>query len=194
MPRLRSYSKEDMDDIVRVISRAQEMSLDDTYKRLEDVYYSLNDSIDRLTTRMDELEQEMDMIRRQNAIRSEASLDGLTRPSIDGGYEYLKKRLVTVKLLEDKLDEINFSQDLLKEDISQRLEDIGETTQARLRMQQGCIGHLQERMHVNEVARDIMKNKWTRGDEDIRSFVGTWFQMIKEDVNICFPASSHFLP
>ena len=149
MPRLRSYSKEDMDDIVRVISRAQEMSLDDTYKRLEDVYYSLNDSIDRLTTRMDELEQEMDMIRRQNAIRSEASLDGLTRPSIDGGYEYLKKRLVTVKLLEDKLDEINFSQDLLKEDISQRFEDILETTHARIRMQQGCIGHLRKRMHSN---------------------------------------------
>ncbi|CDY12338.1 BnaA06g20060D [Brassica napus] len=33
-----------------------------------------------------------------------------------------------------------------------------------------------------------MKNKWTRGDEAIRSFVGTWFQIIKEDVDICFPA------
>ncbi|KAF3555419.1 hypothetical protein F2Q69_00013577 [Brassica cretica] len=139
--RLRSYSKEDMDDIVHVISRAQEMSLDDTYKRLEDVYYSLNDSIDRLTTRMDELKQEMDMIRRQNAIRSEASLDGLTRPSIDGGYEYLKKRLVTVKLLEDKLDEINFSQDLMREDFSQRLEDLDETTQARLGMHQHIINN-----------------------------------------------------
>ncbi|KAF3575783.1 hypothetical protein DY000_02031559 [Brassica cretica] len=130
-----------MDDIVHVISRAQEMSLDDTYKRLEDVYYSLNDSIDRLTTRMDELKQEMDMIRRQNAIRSEASLDGLTRPSIDGGYEYLKKRLVTVKLLEDKLDEINFSQDLMREDFSQRLEDLDETTQARLGMHQHIINN-----------------------------------------------------
>ena len=65
---------------------------------------------------MDELKEEMDMIRRQNAIRSEASIDSLTRPSIDGGYEYLKKRLVTVKLLEDKLDEVNFSQDLMQKE------------------------------------------------------------------------------
>ncbi|KAH0854349.1 hypothetical protein HID58_078923, partial [Brassica napus] len=50
-----------------------------------------------LTTRMDELKEKMYMIRRQNTIRTEATIDGLTRLSIDGGYEYLKNRLVTVK-------------------------------------------------------------------------------------------------
>ncbi|KAF3590432.1 hypothetical protein DY000_02021544 [Brassica cretica] len=65
----------------------------------------------------------MDMIRRQKAIRSEASIDGLTRLSIDDVYEYLPKRLVTVKLLKDELDEINFSQCLIREEFSQRLEE-----------------------------------------------------------------------
>ncbi|KAH0928863.1 hypothetical protein HID58_014590, partial [Brassica napus] len=77
-----------------------------------------------LTTRMDELKEEMNMNRRQNAIQSKASINGLTRLSIDGGYGYLKKWLVIVKLLEDKLDAINFSQDLMREDYSQRLENL----------------------------------------------------------------------
>ena len=76
---LRSYSKADIDDMVHNIYRAQEMSLDDTYRRLDDVYYPLNDIIKRLTTRIDELKEEMDMIRKYNAIRSEASIDSLTR-------------------------------------------------------------------------------------------------------------------
>ncbi|WZZ71809.1 hypothetical protein YC2023_083179 [Brassica napus] len=142
LPSLRSYSKADVDDMVHSIYRAQEMSLDDTYKRLDDVYFPLNDNIERLTTRMDELKEKMYMIRRQNAIRTEATIDGLTRLSIDGGYEYLKNRLVTVKLLEDKLDEINFSQDLMREDLSQRLEGIDETTTTRLGMHQCSINNL----------------------------------------------------
>ncbi|KAL0759269.1 hypothetical protein Bca101_075419 [Brassica carinata] len=82
----------------------------------------------------------------------------------------------------------------MKEDISHRLEDISETTYASLRMQQSCIGNLQKRMHANEVAREIMNNQWTRGDEAIRSFVGTRFQMSKEDLDTSFPASSHLPP
>ena len=126
------------------------------------------------------------MIRKQNVIRSEASINGYTQPSIDNSHASLRGRLVTVKLLEDKLDEINFSQDLMKEDFSQRFEDVEKTTHARLRMQQGCIGNLQYRMHVNEVDKEILKNQWTRGDEAIRGFVGTWFQMSKEDVALVF--------
>ena len=90
-----------------------------------------------------------------------------------------------MKLLEDKLDEIIFSK---------RLEDIEEKIHARLRMQLGCIGNIQKRMHFSEVDKEILKNQCTRGDEGIRSFVGTWFQMSKEDVDTCFPASSHPSP
>ena len=99
-----------------------------------------------------------------------------------------------MKLLEDKLDEITFSQDLMREDFSQRLEDVMETTHTILRIQQGCIGHLQKRMHVHEVDKEIMKNKWTGGDVAIRNFVGTWFQISKEDVDTCFSASSQSPP
>ena len=159
LPKLRSYSRADIDDIIHEIYRAQEMSLDDTYKRLDDVYYPLNDSIDRLTTRMDGLKEEMDMIRMQNAVGPEASIDGYTRPSIDDMHTSSRGRLVTVKLLEDKLDEINFSQNSMREDFSQRLEDVKETIHARHRMQQGCMGNLQNRMHVNEVDKEIYTEK-----------------------------------
>ena len=173
LPQLGSYSRADINDIVHGIYRIQDMSRDDTYKRLDDVYYPLNDSIDMLTTRTDELQEEIDMIQRQNVVRLEASIDGYTRPSIDDTHASLKGRLVTVKLLEDKFDEINFSQDLMREDLSQRLEDVEETIYAILRMQQGCIGNLQNMIHFNEVDKEILKNQWTRGDEAIRSFVGT---------------------
>ncbi|KAF2570599.1 hypothetical protein F2Q70_00003623 [Brassica cretica] len=181
------YSRADIDDIVHGIYRAQEISLDDTYKRLDDVYYPLNASIDRLTTNMDELKENMDMIRRKNAIRSKSSIDGLTRPLIDDGYTHMRKRLVTVKLLEDKLDEINFSQDLMREDFSQRYEDLDETTQARLGMHQRSINNLHNRMHVIGVDKEIFKNQWTRGDEAIRSFNGTWFQIRNRNSHRQFP-------
>ena len=54
----------------------------------------------------------------------------------------MKNRLITLKLLEGKLDEIKFSQDLMREDFSQRLEDLDETTQARLGMHQHIINNL----------------------------------------------------
>jgi len=74
------------------------------------------------------------------------------------------------------------------------LRNISEITYARLGMLQRCIGNLQKMMHANEVAKEIMKNQWTRGDEVIRSFVCTWFQMSKEDIDTCFPTSSHLPP
>ncbi|KAF2577292.1 hypothetical protein F2Q68_00004842 [Brassica cretica] len=101
------------------------------------------------------------------------SIDRRTRPSIDGDYAARRRKLVTEKSLQDKLDEITFSQDLLKEDVYHELKDISETTYSRLGMQQRNIGNLQHRMHASEVAREILKNQWTRGDEAIRSFIGT---------------------
>ena len=163
MPQLGSYSKADIDDIVHGIYRIQDMSLDDTYKRINDVYYPLNDNIDMLTTRMDELKEEMDVIPRHNAVRPEASIDGYTRPSIDDRNASLQTRLVTVKLLKNKLDEINFSQDLIREYFSQRLGNVEETIHVRLRMQHGSINNLRKRMHVNGVNKEILKNQWTRG-------------------------------
>ena len=86
------------------------MSLDDSYRRIDDVYYPTNNNITRLTTHMDELKEEIHMIRRQTEIRAEdyPSIDGPTRPSIDTEDAPFRRWLVTVKLLEDKLDEINF--------------------------------------------------------------------------------------
>ena len=81
------------------------------------------------------------MIQTHSVIQSEASIDGYTRPSIDTSHASLRRRMVTIKLLEDKLDDINFCQDWMKEDFSQKLEDISESTHARLGMQQHSISN-----------------------------------------------------
>ncbi|WZZ35276.1 hypothetical protein YC2023_018677 [Brassica napus] len=161
MPKPDTYNRAEIDDMVHGNYRAQEMSMNDYYKRLNDVYYPIDNNITMLTARMNELKEEIDIIRRQSEIRAKEypSIDDHTRPSIDANHTSFKGRLVTVKLLEDKLDEIGFFQNFLKEDISQRFQNILETTHAGLRMHQGCIGHLQKRMHANEVAKEIMKNQ-----------------------------------
>ena len=137
----------------------------------------------------------MDTIQRQ--LDSQAgpspSIDRRTRPSIDDDYAALRNKLVTEKSLLDKLDEITFPQDLLKEDVHQELKDISESTYVRLGMQQrNSIGNLQHRMHASEFARERLKNQWTRGDEAIRSFIGTRFQMRKDEVDTCLQPSDHF--
>ncbi|KAF3527690.1 hypothetical protein DY000_02040805 [Brassica cretica] len=62
--------------------------------------------------------------------------------------------MVTEKSLHDKLDEITFSQDLLKENVYQKLKDISESTYARLGMQLRSIGNFQHRMHASEMSKD----------------------------------------
>ncbi|KAL0669584.1 hypothetical protein Bca4012_032288 [Brassica carinata] len=54
----------------------------------------------------------------------------------------------------------------------------------------GSIGHLERRMHTVEGTIAVLKNHWTRAEEDIRRFIGTWFQKDKEAVDTCFPTSS----
>ncbi|KAF2604358.1 hypothetical protein F2Q70_00026037 [Brassica cretica] len=78
------------------------------------------------------------------------------------------------------IDETTFSHDLLKEDVYQELKDISESTHARIRMQQRSIENLQHRMNASEVARERLKNQLTRGDEAIRNFICTWFQISKD--------------
>ncbi|WZZ08318.1 hypothetical protein YC2023_094239 [Brassica napus] len=100
---------------------------------LEGVYYLLRDGVDFLTTRLDVLQQEMVMIQRQLDSQAEPSpsIYRRTHPSIDGDYTTRRSKLVTEKSLQDKLDEITFSQDFLKEDVYQELKNISETTYAR---------------------------------------------------------------
>ena len=61
-----------------------------------------------------------------------------------------------------------------------------------IRMQQRSIGNLQHRMNASEVARERLKNQWTRRYEAIRSFIGTWFQMSKDEVDTCIQPSGQF--
>ena len=89
VPEKDTYNKAEVDELVADINGAMRTTYDYHSKRLDDVYYPLNDSIDRLTTRMDGLKEEMDMIRMQNAVGPEASIDGYTRPSLDDRHKPL---------------------------------------------------------------------------------------------------------
>ena len=71
------------------------------------------------------------------------------------------------------------------------MEDLYETTTARLGMHQHSNNNLQNGLHVSEVDKEILKNQWIIGDEAIRIFIGTWFQMSKDDVDTYFPTSIH---
>ncbi|KAF2567632.1 hypothetical protein F2Q70_00026039 [Brassica cretica] len=150
--------------------------------RLDGVYYPIHDDIESLTTHMNTLQHEMDTIQRKLDFQAEQSplIDRRSRPLIDSDYTILRSQLVTEKVLHDKIDETTFSHDLLKEDVYQELKDISESTHARIRMQQRSIENLQHRMNASEVARERLKNQLTRGDEAIRNFICTWFQISKD--------------
>ena len=118
-----AHAQASIDAHIRALINARLTSFKDrlqsfTY-RLDGVYYPLRDSADFLTTRLDALQHEMDMIQRQLDSQAEPSpsIDRRTRPSIDGVYTTRRSKLVIEKSLQDKLDEITFSQDLLKEDV-----------------------------------------------------------------------------
>lgn len=142
-----TYSKAEIYDMVHGIFKAQEIKLDDNYKRLDDIYYPINKNINRLTTRMQEMYQKIDLLQRQNAIGTEASpsIDRRTLPSIDAHDTPFRGRLVTEKLLQDKLDEINFSLGLMKKEINQESKDLSEYTDARHGMQQRSIENCRRR-------------------------------------------------
>ncbi|KAH0926383.1 hypothetical protein HID58_018639, partial [Brassica napus] len=127
-PEKNSYNKAQIDELVNEIYRVISTSDDFNSKRLDDiyylfdnningVYYPLRDDVDFLTTRLDALQHEMVIIQRQLDSQAEPSpsIDRRTRPSIDRNYTTGRSKRVIENSLQDKLDEITFSQDLLKE-------------------------------------------------------------------------------
>ncbi|KAG5388894.1 hypothetical protein IGI04_030435 [Brassica rapa subsp. trilocularis] len=50
----------------------------------------------------------------------------------------------------------------------------------------------EHKMHASEVARERLKNQWTGGDETIRSFIGTWFLLNKDEMDTCIQPRGHF--
>ncbi|KAF2556519.1 hypothetical protein F2Q68_00014867 [Brassica cretica] len=138
--RIRNISKENIADIIAMNGSSNFFpskkcsddppSIDDAAAPSIDGHFESKRNF--MTTRLDGLRHEMDTTQRQLDSHAERSpsIDIRTRPSIDGDYAARRSKLVTEKSLQDKLDEITFSQDLLKEDVYQELKDISETTHA----------------------------------------------------------------
>uniref|UniRef100_M4FGS9 Uncharacterized protein n=1 Tax=Brassica campestris TaxID=3711 RepID=M4FGS9_BRACM len=166
-----SYNKAEIDESVAEIYEAIRTSDDYHSKRLDDIYYPFDNSIIWLTTRTDEMKQDITMLQNRHVVGAgrSTSIAAHAHTSID-----------------------DLHQNLLKEDVYQELKDMSETTYVRLGMQQRSIENLQHRMHASEVVRERLKNQWTRGDEAIRSFIGTWFQMSRDEVDTCIQPSGHF--
>ncbi|KAF3567347.1 hypothetical protein DY000_02015880 [Brassica cretica] len=170
-----TYIKAEVDELVADINRSMRTIDDYHSKRLDEIYYPFENNNSRLTTRTDEMTQDIAMIKEQYAqemdtIQRQLNFKAEQSPSID--------RRTLLSIDSDRTSLCG-------------KQDISESTYVRLRMHQCSINNLQNRMHVKEVDKEIPKNQWTRGDEAIRSFIGTWFQISKEDVDTCFPTSSH---
>lgn len=88
--------------------------------------------------------------------------------------------LVTKVTSEDKSDTINHG------------EDISDHTYAKLVRHQFSIECLEERLQNLANTTATMKDKWQRGDEAMRSLIGTWFNKSIEELDTFFPASRCF--
>lgn len=60
----------------------------------------------------------------------------------------------------------------------------------------GWLHTCMEELHlkVDYTHEIIQRQHIARGEEAIKSFVGTWFEMSKEDVDTCFPISTQLPP
>ena len=76
-------------------------------------------------------------------------------------------------------------------------EEISADTYATLMRHQFNLESLKNRLQKIENTTRTMKEKWRRGDEEVRDFTGTWFKKRREEMETCFPASfsfQHYLP
>ncbi|KAF3558399.1 hypothetical protein F2Q69_00012942 [Brassica cretica] len=68
-------------------------------------------------------------------------------------------------------------------------EEISADTYATLRRHKFNLESLQKKLQRMENTTATMKEKWRRGDEAMRDFIGTWFNKRKEEMDTCFPTS-----
>uniref|UniRef100_M4F5M2 Uncharacterized protein n=1 Tax=Brassica campestris TaxID=3711 RepID=M4F5M2_BRACM len=106
MPDEASYSKAKINELVAELYRAIRNS-DDYHQR-----GSMTSTSHSTTKEMDNIQTQLDFQAEQSP-----SIDRRTCPSIDHDRTSLRSKPVTEKVLHDKLDDITFSQDLLKEDV-----------------------------------------------------------------------------
>ena len=77
-------------------------------------------------------------------------------------------------------------------DINDHGEEISADTYATLRRHQFNLESLEDRLQRMENTTATMKEKWSRGDEAMRDFTGTWFHKRREEIDTCFPTSFSF--
>ena len=71
-------------------------------------------------------------------------------------------------------------------------EEILDDAYATLIRNQFQLESLGDRLQKMENTTASMNDKWSRGDEAMRDFTGTWFNKHREELETCFPASSSF--
>ncbi|KAL0716021.1 hypothetical protein Bca4012_065343 [Brassica carinata] len=74
--------------------------------------------------------------------------------------------------------------------ISTKLEDLSEYTFNTFGWHARNMGSMQQELSDLKDVTLKLNERWTRSDEATRSFMATWFNTYKEDVDACFPTSS----
>ncbi|KAF3580593.1 hypothetical protein DY000_02031675 [Brassica cretica] len=77
-------------------------------------------------------------------------------------------------------------------DVNNYGKEISDNTYATLVIHQFKLVRLGDRLQKMENATTRMNDKWRKGDKAMRDFTGTWFNKIREEMEIFFPSSTIF--
>lgn len=93
--------------------------------------------------------------------------------------------------IDELLNDIVASRDKLFDDFYRHIDNVYFSFVYHVPALEGQMETL--KLKVDSAHRTIKRQQdhRTRGEKAIKSFVGTWFEMSKEDVNTCFLTSSH---
>ncbi|KAF3567029.1 hypothetical protein DY000_02014266 [Brassica cretica] len=189
------YTKDEINEMLYGICGAQKKNEDDFQMKLDGVYYPLNDCISWLTTCMKEMRQDIARMQTQRTAETTtpASIDRNLPTSIDDDPSQsnpMKSQpdSYTRAEIDQMVEEIYRTLGAAEERLEKRCDDIyfpWDMTISSLTSQTKAM----QRLRRIENTTATMKDKWSRGDEAMRDFTGTWLNKSRAEMENCFPAS-----
>ncbi|WZZ78246.1 hypothetical protein YC2023_098818 [Brassica napus] len=181
------HTREEIDQLVEEICRALDATEERLDGRCDDIYFPMDLSISALTSKIEAIQGGLVEIQSYIARRPEAtaSIDKRNNISTDIHRQISlddatnRGRLVP-KVKSDMCDTHYHGEEILAD------------TYATLRRHQFNLESLEDILQRMENTTSTIKEKWSRGDEAMRDFTGTWFNKSREEMDTCFPTSSSF--
>ena len=170
--------------MVEGIYRALETTEERLDGRCDDIYFPMDLTISALTSKVEAIQGELVEIQSYIARRPEASIsiDRRINKSIDTNHS----ASIDIDTNRGRLVQKTTSN---MSNTPHHGKEISADTYAALTIHQFNLESLGERLQKIENTTSTMKDKWRRGDEAMRDFIGTWFNKREEEMDTCFPTS-----